>query len=297
MTFQEVVLTFGVESVTGFSELVDHAANSSPAVVGVLLKAGHDGLGDLFINLWKKLADIFGREIDVVQHAFQSICGRPGKLTAVHFVTGDGVRENIQTLVSRLAQDQFWRHVVCGSGSVAWFAELRSAGDHQSEVDNLDDIVVGNNDISRAEIAVNPFVVVEVIETFTDLNAVPDAVFFHSFVLSFHEVAHADSLDEFHDEIFFVVCRDTKAESLHDIRVMKDRGDFSFGRLDHTHKSLLQPEQFRSVQNLDGDDIVIERVSCLPDFGHAPLTDSIMQLKPFVDFNFVDFRFLVEEVF
>ena len=175
--------------------------------------------------------------------------------------------------------------------------KIGSVGDHQTKIDELDHIIGLHDDVAGTQVPVDPFILVQVGECVSDLNAVPQALVFHPPILNVDEIAETDAFDEIHHQVLFVFRRVSVFVRPNNVGVPEDDGDLSFCGLIQANESLFKTDGFGPVQDFQGNQFSRHAVGRLPDFGHAALADPPLELKPLLDVDLLDFRPALKQPF
>ena len=168
----------------------------------------------------------------------------------IHFVTCHGIRKDVDPLISRLPLNELRRHIVGRPCSVPGLPERWCIRDRQSEVDQLNVIVFGHHNITRTDVSMNPVVLVEVHQCFTNLDHVPDAVFPHAVGLQIHQQSKTTAFHVLHDNKHLVVRSMADFECLHDIRMPQRHSDVTFCRFVEPFEAFFKPQRLLFVQQL-----------------------------------------------
>ena len=102
----------------------------------------------------------------------------PGQIAGEGFVGRHAQGEHVDAVVGGQPLDEFGGEVVGGAGAVARLAELRLVGNGQAEIDELDDALLGDHDVARADVAVQIAGLVHVFEGVGQLARVDRRVAF-----------------------------------------------------------------------------------------------------------------------
>src|SRR5262249_40361916 len=134
-------------------------------------------------------------------------------------------------MIGRLAADQLRRQVVSRARAIAGAAKLRLVWNRQAEVDQLDDALLIDHYVARAEVAVQEALRVDERQRLAQLNEVAEGKLLELWALRLNQEIHAQAFDPLHDEDRLLLLRNPIVEGLHDVLVPEHHADFAFGGL------------------------------------------------------------------
>ena len=207
----------------------------------------------------------------------------PRQLPGKHLVGRHPQGEQVHALVGRGALDQFRGQVVRRAGAVAGLAELRTEGDGQSEVDQLDLSVRRDHDVARADVTVQESRLVNVVHRLGQLRQQLDALALQLVALGLQEEIQADALDQLHHQVLLADLGDAVLVGRHDVLVPELRADGPFVGALQAGETGLEFRGLFLVEQLQANDAAQFPVLGAPHLGHAALAGPADEFKALGD--------------
>ena len=241
--------------------------------MGFAGQAAHDDGGDPGVNRGAEIGEGRRGAVHVLDHRLEALGFGPGVAAGEHFEAGDGVREEIDSLVGLLPTGEFGGHVVGLPGAVAGGLEGGSVGDGEAEVDQFEFATrLGDQHIGGAEIAIDELLRVEIGETFPELNDEREAMLLEEVILHIDEEGEPDGVEELHHEELLARGGVPPFEGADDLGVLQAAGDFPLGGLfELGRESRLVLLKFFGVEDFQADHPASAGVASLEEPRHCSL--------------------------